>query len=82
MADRTLAYLRKALNWYAVRDDQFNVPVVRGMARIKPKERARMRVLSDDEIRIIWPALARLEHSGHWSRRYCLRRSGGMRSPR
>ena len=55
MADRTLAYLRKAFNWYAARDDQFNVPVVRGMARIKPKERARTRVFSDDEIRIIWP---------------------------
>ena len=27
MADRTLAYLRKAFNWYAARDDQFNVPV-------------------------------------------------------
>ena len=57
MADRTLAYLRKAFNWYATRDDQFNVPVVRGMARVKPKERARTRVLSDDEIRIIWPVL-------------------------
>lgn len=55
MADRTLAYLRKAFNWYAARDDKFNVPVVRGMARIKPKERARTRVLSDEEIRIIWP---------------------------
>jgi integrase len=59
MADRTLAYARKAFNWYATRDDQFNVPVVRGMARVKPKERARMRVLSDDEIRAIWPELAK-----------------------
>ena len=59
MADRTLAYLRKAFNWYATRDDQFNVPVVRGMARIKPKERARTRVLSDDEIRVIWPLLGK-----------------------
>ena len=25
MADRTLAYLRKAFNWYATRDDQFSV---------------------------------------------------------
>jgi hypothetical protein len=56
-ADRTLAYIRKAFNWYATRDDQFNVPVVRGMARVKPKERARTRVLSDDEIRILWPLL-------------------------
>jgi integrase len=58
-ADRTLAYVRKAFNWYATRDDQFNVPVVRGMARVKPKERARTRVLSDEEIRAIWPELAR-----------------------
>src|ERR1700730_14292457 len=57
MADRTLAYLRKAFNWYAIRDDQFSAPVVRGMARIKPKERARTRVLSDDEIRTIWSVL-------------------------
>ena len=57
-ADRTLAYVRKAFNWYATRDDQFNLPVVRGMARIKAKERARTRVLSDDEIRTIWPELA------------------------
>jgi integrase len=58
-ADRTLAYVRKAFNWYATRDDQFNVPVVRGMARVKPKERARTRVLADDEIRAIWPELAK-----------------------
>ena len=40
-ADRTLAYLRKALRWYATRDDTFVVPIVPGMARTKPKERAR-----------------------------------------
>ena len=57
MADRTLAYLRKAFNWYAIRDDQFSAPVVRGMGRIKPKDRARTRVLSDEEIRVIWPIL-------------------------
>ena len=57
MADRTLAYLRKAFNWYAIRDDQFSAPVVRGMGRIKPKDRARTRVLSDEEIRTIWPVL-------------------------
>jgi integrase len=60
MADRTLAYVRKAFNWCATRDDQFNVPIVRGMARVKPKERARTRVLSDDEIQLIWPVLAEI----------------------
>jgi integrase len=67
-ADRTLAYVRKAFNWHATRDDQFNVPVVRGMARVKPKERARTRVLSDDEIRAIWPDLAKAETFGAFTK--------------
>lgn len=57
MADRTLAAIRKLFNWYAARDDQFFSPVVKGMARTKPKERARKRVLSDNEIRVMWPLL-------------------------
>jgi hypothetical protein len=57
MADRTLAHLRKAFNWQVARDDDFLSPIVRGMARTKPKERARQRVLTDDEIRDIWQAL-------------------------
>ncbi len=58
-ADRVRAYLRKALSWYAERDDEFNLNAafVRVGARANPKERARTRVLSDDEIRIIWPML-------------------------
>ena len=57
MADRTRAYLRKALSWYAERDDQFNLTAafVRVEPRANPKDRARTRVLSDEEIRIIWP---------------------------
>jgi integrase len=57
MADRVLAHIRKAFNWQAARDDQFVPPIVRGMARTKPAERARKRVLSDDEIRDLWKAL-------------------------
>jgi integrase len=56
-ADRVLAYLRKALNWWAVRDDQFSPPIVKGMARTKPKERARTRTLDDQEIRDVMTAL-------------------------
>src|SRR6266403_711030 len=52
MADKTLAWLRKAFNWYAGKDDKFNSPIVKGMARTKPRERARTRVLSDDELRV------------------------------
>jgi integrase len=60
-ADRVRAYLRKALSWYAERDDEFNLNAafVRVGARANPKERARTRVLSDDEIRTIWPLLGK-----------------------
>ena len=54
MADRVLAYIRKAFNWRAARDDQFNSPIVKGMAYTKPKDRARERILTDAEIRKVW----------------------------
>jgi integrase len=56
MADMTLAYVRKVMNWHASRSDDFRSPIVRGMARTKPKERARKRILSDDELRTVWNA--------------------------
>jgi integrase len=60
MADRVLANLRKAFNWHASRDDSFNPPIVKGMARTKPQERARKRTLSEEEIRDLWAALDRM----------------------
>jgi integrase len=57
MADRTLAHLRKAFTWHAARDDNFNSPIVKGMARTSPTERKRKRVLDDQEIRDVWKAL-------------------------
>jgi integrase len=57
MADRTLAYFRKTCNWQATRDDRFNSPIVKGMARTKSKDRAGKRVLADDEICDVWAAL-------------------------
>jgi integrase len=56
MADRTLSIVRKIMNWHASRSDEFRSPIVRGMARTKPKERARERTLLDDELRAIWAA--------------------------
>jgi integrase len=56
MADITLAYLRKALNWHAGRVDDFNSPIVKGMGRYNGKEQARSRTLTDDEIRKLWAA--------------------------
>src|SRR4051812_30049658 len=49
MADRTLAHVRKAFNWWTVQDEDFVSPIVRGMARTKPGERKRSRILADDE---------------------------------
>jgi integrase len=60
MADRTLAYVRKAFNWYATRDDDFQPPIVKGMSRTKPNDRKGKRTLADDEIRDVWAALENL----------------------
>ena len=57
IADWTLAYVRKAFNWWAARDDSFIPPIVPGMARTKLRERARKRILDDDEIRDVYKAL-------------------------
>src|SRR5262249_29426925 len=56
MADLVLSLLRTIFNWYAVQDDEFMSPIVRGMARTKPSERQRDRILSDDELQAIWKA--------------------------
>ena len=66
MADRTRAYLRKALSWYGERDDQFNLTAafVRVKPRANPKDRARTRVLSDEEIRVIWAVLSKAQTFG------------------
>lgn len=55
-ADIMLALLRRVMNWHAGRSDEFRSPIVRGMARCKPKERERSRVLNDDELRAVWKA--------------------------
>jgi integrase len=54
MADKVLAFLSKVFNWHASRSDDFRSPIVRGMRRSNPKERARERILTDDEIRLVW----------------------------
>jgi integrase len=54
MAHSTLAIIRKILRWYSVRDEDFVVPIVPGMARIKPDDHARARILNDAELLAIW----------------------------
>jgi integrase len=56
MADRTLGILRKVMNWHVSRSHDFQSPIVRGMDRLKQKERARERTLTDDELRAVWRA--------------------------
>jgi integrase len=53
-ADCVLTVVRSIMNWFATRHDAYAVPIVRGMRRQNPKEQARARILSDDEIRAIW----------------------------
>jgi len=57
MSDRVLAVLRKLCRWQEARDDEFRSPIVAGMARTRPRDLARDRILSDEEIRAIWSAL-------------------------
>jgi integrase len=54
MCDRVLATLAKLCSWQAARDDDYVSPIVRGMRRTVAAERARARVLDDDEIRLLW----------------------------
>lgn len=68
IADRVLAHVRKAFNWQMVQDDEFKSPIVRGMAKTKPKERARKRILADDEIRDVWKALEQIERPACYPR--------------
>jgi integrase len=56
MADQVLSLLRRIMNWHASRDDDFESPIVRGMARRTAEQRERDRVLSDDELRAVWKA--------------------------
>jgi integrase len=56
MADVTLGVLRRIFHWQELRDDEFRSPVIRGMARQRPAEHRRTRILTDDEIRAVWKA--------------------------
>ncbi|OAF11785.1 hypothetical protein AYJ54_07960 [Bradyrhizobium centrolobii] len=55
MADRTLAYVRKAFNWFAARNEDFTNPIVKGIRQVGTN--ARDRILSDEELRDLWAAL-------------------------
>ena len=59
-ADNVLGVLRAVMHWHAARVDDYNVPIIRGMARGDRHGARRARILDDDEIRTVWAAA-----SGH-----------------
>lgn len=57
-ANRLLAVLSAMMNWWQTqRGSKFTNPIIRGMA--PAEERSRDRVLSDDELRVIWRVAGR-----------------------
>ena len=57
-ADAVLATIRGIMTWFAVQDHRYTPAVVPKMKRDKREahEKARKRILSDDEIRAVWKA--------------------------
>jgi integrase len=55
-ADECLKIIRSISSWYATRNDDYVSPIIKGMRRTNSAERARDRVLNDDEIRAVWNA--------------------------
>ena len=54
IADRTLSDISCVLKFHARRSDDYVLPLVPGMNRTSKTERARDRVLTDEEIRKLW----------------------------
>ena len=83
-ADYILTIVGSLMRWYATRNDDYAVPLVRGMQRQSTRAQARARILDDDELRRIWQAA---EDSGTFGAivRLCLltaqrsRKVGSMR---
>ena len=56
-ADQVLRLIRGLMIWYAGRNDDYLIPLIPNMNRVKEKkDRERDRVLSHDEIRAVWNA--------------------------
>jgi integrase len=67
-ADAVLTTIRGVMLWYSDRDEDFQLPLGHHMKRDKrrPEERARERILNDDEIRALWQACDRLGRYGDY----------------
>jgi integrase len=53
-ADEVLSIVRSIAAWYARRNDDYASPIIPGMRLTSTKDRARERILTDDEIRKLW----------------------------
>jgi integrase len=62
-ADSVLAVIRGVMGWYQTRDDNYSSPIVRGMVRNR-NGKSRERILSHDEIRVVWNACDQLGRFG------------------
>jgi integrase len=57
-ADECLSIIRSICTWFATRNDDYVSPIIRGMRRTSNKDRARDRVLTDEEIRSLFMSQA------------------------
>jgi integrase len=62
------AVMSKLCNWYMAREESYTTPIVRGMRRTKPRERARERAFTDDDLRLFWQVSAKLGAYGRFLR--------------
>jgi integrase len=67
-ADHVLAVMSKLCNWYMAREESYTSPIVRGMRRTKPHERARERTLTDDDLRLFWQVSTKFGAYGRFLR--------------
>jgi integrase len=54
-ADSVLSVIRGIMSWYQAREESYSSPIVRGMIRNK-NGKSRNRILTHDEIRLVWNA--------------------------
>ena len=54
VADSVLGILRSVSTWFASRNDDYQIPFVRGQRRVPAHDRKRSRILNDDELRAVW----------------------------
>src|SRR5215831_9729172 len=54
VADKVLTVIGSIMSWYATRHRSYVPPLVKGMRRTDPKKKERDRILSDDELRLVW----------------------------